>query len=312
MLDRHSFTCYSLKGDIMEIRVLEYFLAVAREQSFSKAAESLHLTQPTLSRQLKELENELGKQLFIRSSKQISLTDEGMLLQKRAEEILDLVHKTENEITSDDELISGDIFIGAGETDGMRLLAGTYKSILAEHPAIHLHISSGDSIDVLYNLDRGLIDLALVLGETDTVKYDCIKLPYADTWGVLMRKDSALANKTAITAEDLAGQPLIISRQAKNKKEMNKWFGGNMEKLNVIATNNLVFNASLLADEGLGYVITLDKLINTANSNLKFVPLKPQLTIGLQLIRKKHRMLSKPVQLFIKELQKNCKNDGGL
>lgn len=292
----------------MEIRVLEYFLAVAHEQSFSKAAESLHLTQPTLSRQLKELETRLGKQLFIRSSKQISLTEEGMILRKRAEEIIDLVHKAENEIINDDEHISGDIFIGAGETDGMRLLAKAYKNILSQHPDVHLHISSGDSFDVLYNLDKGIIDLALVLGKVDTIKYDCIDLPYADTWGVLMRKDSALANNNAITAEDLIKQPIIISRQAKNKKEMNNWFGNNMDKLNIIATNNLVFNASLMADEGLGYVITLDKLINTSNSNLKFIPLKPQLNIDLKLIRKKNRILSKPVQLFIEELQKITEN----
>ncbi|MDE6469401.1 MAG: LysR family transcriptional regulator [Eubacterium sp.] len=288
----------------MEIRVLEYFLAVAREQSFSKAAEMLHLTQPTLSRQLKELENELGKQLFIRSSKKISLTDDGMMLRKRAEEIIDLVRKTESEITNDTEQISGDIYIGAGETDGVRILARAYKNILESNPDIHLHISSGDSLDVLYDLDKGLVDFGLILGEIDTVKYDYVELPCVDTWGVLMRRDSELADKEFITAQDLEDKPLIMSRQAKNKKEMNSWFNNDMDKLNIVATNNLVFNASLMADEKIGYVLTLDKLINTANSNLKFIPLKPSLTIGMKLIWKKYRIHSKAVELFLTELKK--------
>lgn len=288
----------------MEIRVLEYFLAIAREQSFSKAAETLHLTQPTLSRQLKDLEEELGKQLFIRSSKRISLTDDGMILRKRAEEILDLVRKTENEINNNNnEQISGDIYIGAGETDGVRLLARAHKNILEEYSDIRLHISSGDSIDVLYDLDKGLIDFGLILGDIDTVKYDYLTLPAVDTWGVLMRRDSELADRNYITAEDLADKPVIISRQAKNKKEMNNWFKNGVDNLNIIATNNLVFNASLMADEGLGYVVTLDKLINTANSNLKFTPLEPALTIGMKLIWKKYQLLSKPAELFLKTLK---------
>lgn len=287
----------------MEIRVLEYFLAIAREQSFSKAAETLHLTQPTLSRQLKDLEEELGKQLFIRSSKRISLTDDGMILRKRAEEILALVRKTENEINNNNEQISGDIYIGAGETDGVRLLARAHKNILEEYSDIRLHISSGDSIDVLYDLDKGLIDFGLILGDIDTVKYDYLTLPAVDTWGVLMRRDSELADRNYITAEDLADKPVIISRQAKNKKEMNNWFKNGVDNLNIIATNNLVFNASLMADEGLGYVVTLDKLINTANSNLKFTPLEPALTIGMKLIWKKYQLLSKPAELFLKTLK---------
>lgn len=288
----------------MEIRVLEYFLAVAREQSFSKAAQTLHLTQPTLSRQLKELEDELGKQLFIRSSKKISLTDDGMILRKRAEEIIDLVHKTEKEMTNDSEQISGDIYIGAGETEGVRLLAKAYKNILESNPDVHLHISSGDSLDVLYDLDKGLVDFGLILGETDTIKYDYIELPYVDTWGVLMRRDSELADKEFITAQDLEDKPLIMSRQAKNKKQMNSWFNNDMDKLNIIATNNLVFNASLMAEEKIGYVLTLDRLINTADSKLKFIPLKPSLTIGMKLIWKKYKIQSKASELFLSELRK--------
>lgn len=288
----------------MEIRVLEYFLAVAREQSFSKAANALHLTQPTLSRQLKDLEEELGKQLFIRSSKKLSLTDDGMILRKRAEEIIELVRKTESEINNNDEQLSGDIYIGAGETDAVRILAKCFKTMISEHPDLHLHIESGDGIDVLYKLDKGLVDLALILGSIDTSKYDYINLPVYDTWGVLMRKDSALAEKEYITVDDLANEPLIISRQALNKKEINKWFDNRADNLNIIATYNLAYNASLMAEENLGYVLTLDKLINTADSNLKFTPLYPQTTIDIKLVWKKYQINSKAVERFIKEIEK--------
>ncbi len=288
----------------MEIRVLEYFLAVAREQSFSKAANTLHLTQPTLSRQLKDLEEELGKQLFIRSSKKLSLTDDGMILRKRAEEIIELVRKTESEINNNDEQLSGDIYIGAGETDAVRILAKCFKTMISEHPDLHLHIESGDGIDVLYKLDKGLVDLALILGSIDTSKYDYINLPVYDTWGVLMRKDSALAEKEYITVDDLADEPLIISRQALNKKEINKWFDNKTDNLNIIATYNLAYNASLMAEENLGYVLTLDKLINTADSDLKFTPLYPQTTIDIKLVWKKYQINSKAVERFVKEIEK--------
>lgn len=304
MLDRHKYVCYAYIGDSMEIRVLEYFLAVAREQSFSKAANTLHLTQPTLSRQLKELEEELGKQLFIRSSKKLSLTDDGMILRKRAEEIIELVRKTESEINNNDEQLSGDIYIGAGETDAVRILAKCFKTMISEHPDLHLHIESGDGIDVLYKLDKGLVDLALILGSIDTSKYDYIDLPVYDTWGVLMRKDSALAAKEYITVDDLADEPLIISRQALHKKEINKWFDNRADNLNIIATYNLAYNASLMAEENLGYVLTLDKLINTADSNLKFTPLYPQTTIDIKLVWKKYQINSKAVERFVKEIEK--------
>ncbi len=304
MLDEHKYICYAYIGDSMEIRVLEYFLAVAREQSFSKAANALHLTQPTLSRQLKELEEELGKQLFIRSSKKLSLTDDGMILRKRAEEIIELVRKTESEINNNDEQLSGDIYIGAGETDAVRILAKCFKTMISEHPDLHLHIESGDGIDVLYKLDKGLVDLALILGSIDTSKYDYIDLPVYDTWGVLMRKDSALAAKEYITVDDLADEPLIISRQALHKKEINKWFDNRTDNLNIIATYNLAYNASLMAEENLGYVLTLDKLINTADSNLKFTPLYPQTTIDIKLVWKKYQINSKAVERFVKKIEK--------
>lgn len=295
------------KGDIMELRVLEYFLAVAREQSISGAADYLHLTQPTLSRQLKDLENELGKQLFLRGKRQITLTDDGMLLRKRAEEIVDLVRKTEKEVSNLNDCISGDIFIGAGESDGFRILAKTAKNIQKEHPNVHFHISSGDILDVLYNLDKGLIDFGLVFGDVDTGKYNCIKFPVRESWGVLMRRDSELADRDFIEPEDLFDKPLLISRQAYKRKEITQWFKGKYQELNIIATSNLIYNASLMVDEGMGYALTFDKLINTSQTNLKFVALKPPLAMDTNLVWKKYQVFSKQSQLFLSELEQEIK-----
>lgn len=201
----------------MELRVLQYFLAVAREQNISAAAQSLHLTQPTLSRQLKELEEELGKQLMVRGSRKIVLTEEGMLLRKRAEEILDLVGRTEKEIAQSDDTVSGDIYIGTGETDGMRQIARTAKQLQEHSPGIHFHIVSGDAVDVCERLDKGLLDFGVLLGDIDKIKYHYLELPMKDTWGVLMRRDSPLAQQERILPQDLWDKPLILSRQVDNK-----------------------------------------------------------------------------------------------
>ena len=193
----------------MELRVLQYFLAVAREQNISAAAQSLHLTQPTLSRQLKELEEELGKQLMVRGSRKIVLTEEGMLLRKRAEEILDLVGRTEKEIAQSDDTVSGDIYIGTGETDGMRQIARTAKQLQEHSPGIHFHIVSGDAVDVCERLDKGLLDFGVLLGDIDKIKYHYLELPMKDTWGILMRRDSPLAQQERILPQDLWDKPLI-------------------------------------------------------------------------------------------------------
>ncbi|MDE5604330.1 MAG: LysR family transcriptional regulator [Eubacterium sp.] len=283
----------------MELRVLNYFLAVAREENITKAAEMLHVTQPTLSKQLMDLEDEIGKKLFIRGNRKITLTEEGVLLRKRAEEIVDLVSKTEKELEQSDDTISGDIFIGAGETNGFRWLLNVANKIKKEHPDIHYHISSGDVIDVLYNLDKGIIDFALVFGSVDTNKYDCVLLPPKDTWGVLMRKDSELADKAFISPEDLYDKPLIVSRQAHKKQEFASLFGKRYQKLNIVATHNLIYNASLMVDEGFGYALTFDKIINTENTNLKFIPFKPAVTADMHLIWKKNQIFSKASEKFL-------------
>ena len=288
----------------MELRVLQYFLAVARENSISGAAEFLHLSQPTLSRQLKELEEELGKQLFIRGNRRITLTEEGMILRKRAEEVVELIRKTENEIAASDDMLAGDIEIGAGETDGNRFLIKAMNAMQKDYPLVHFHIISGDRVTITEAIDRGSIDFGIVFGNTDFSKYDSIPVPYEDTWGVLMRREASLAQKERITAEDLVDKPLIISRQAFQNIEFTKFFHCEQEKLNIVATYSLLFNGSLMVKEGLGYAICFDKLINVSgDSHLCFRPLEPKMKGHMNIIWKKYQVLSKPTQKFLQKLQ---------
>ncbi|MCD7731562.1 MAG: LysR family transcriptional regulator [Oscillospiraceae bacterium] len=290
----------------MELRVLQYFLAVARENSISGAAEFLHLSQPTLSRQLKELEQELGKQLFIRGNRRITLTEEGMILRKRAEEITELVRKAEEEISASDDLLAGDISIGAGESDGNRFIIKAMKALQHDYPLVHFHVLSGDKTVILENIDRGTIDFGIIFGDVDSSKYDSLPIPSEDTWGVLMRRDSPLAQKNVITAEDLMDKPIIVSRQAFENSEFKSFFPCGQEKLNIAATYSLLFNGSLMVDEGLGYAICFDKLINVSgNSNLCFRPLKPEIKIGMNIIWKKYRIFSKPARMFLEKLGKS-------
>lgn len=294
----------------MELRVLQYFLAVAREQNISAAAESLHLSQPTLSTQLKALEQELGKQLLIRGTKgsrKVLLTEEGMLLRKRAEEILELVRMTESEVSLSNDAMAGDVYIGTGESDMIRLFARAAKRTQEKYPGIHYHILSGNAAFVQEYLDRGLVDFGVVYSPVDHNVYSSIKVPVHDVWGVLMRKDSPLAQKDCIQPRDLWDKPLILSAQKTDFWPMSNWFGRDIARLNVVATYNLVFNASLLVEEGLGYAICFDKLINvTGNSNLCFRPLFPKLEAEASIIWKRYQLLSKAAQKFMDSLQECC------
>ena len=293
----------------MEIRVLQYFLAIAREQSIIRAAESLHLSQPTLSTQIKNMEEELGKQLLIRGTKgsrKVTLTEEGMILRKRAEEILDLVKKTEHEITCSDNVVIGDIYIGAGETDGMRLLAKAAGNLKKLYPGIHYHISSGNAVFVKEQLDKGLIDFGIIFGTPDTDKYEALKLPSKDIWGVLMRKDSPLAEKESVSPEDLWNQPLLISQQETEGGRISRWMKRSLSELDIIMTYNLLFNASLLVEEGLGYAICFDRIINTSgDSRLCFRPLAPTIEIEMYMIWKKYQVFSKAAEKFLMMMQGN-------
>lgn len=292
----------------MEFRVLRYFLAVAREGSITRAAEFLHVTQPTLSRQIKDLEEELGYRLFIRGSHNISLTAEGMMLRKRAEEIIDMVSKTKAEFSSIQETVGGDIYIGSGETRAMRLIAEVIAELRETYPEIRYHFYSGNAADVTERLDKGLLDFGILIQPTDLSKYDYLSFPVRDVWGVIMPKNCRLAEKTAVAKNDLMHLPLICSRQVVKKtsahNEFLEWFGDDFDKMNIIATYNLVFNAALLAEQGIGYVVTLDRLVDAMDNNVCFRPLSPLLESGLDIVWKKYQVFSPAAKVFLESLQR--------
>lgn len=289
----------------MELRVLRYFLAVVREETISGAAEALHVTQPTLSRQMMELEQDLGKTLFIRGKRKIALTPEGMFLRKRAQEIVSLVEKTESEFSTADEMIRGDVYIGGGETEAMRLLARTACKLKTAYPHISYHLFSGNAESVMERLDKGLVDFGVLIEPVDLSKYDFIRLPVTDVWGVLMRKDSPLAANKTIKPVDLLGLPILFSSQPLVKNEISGWMGDGYDKLHIIATYNLLYNASLMVEEGVGYALCLDKIVRvSADSPLCFKPLEPKLEVGLDLVWKKHQIFSKAAMKFLEYLQK--------
>lgn len=264
----------------MEIRVLRYFLAVAREGSITGAANFLHLTQPTLSRQIKDLEESLGQQLLIRKSHRITLTPEGVLFRKRAEEIIAMVDKTEAEFSSLKNTVSSDIYIGSGETQAIRPIAGIIKELRETYPGIHYHFHSGNAEDVTERLDKGLLDFGILIQPADITKYDYINMQERDRWGVIMRKDSPLADKQVIHPDDLLDIPLIFSRQNLSPYQADsdfaKWFSNIFERLNIVATFNLVYNAAIMVEAGIGYAVSIDKLANISEeSPLCFRPLSP-------------------------------------
>ena len=292
----------------MEIRVLRYFMAIAREGNLTGAAGFLHVTQPTLSRQIRELEEELGQTLFIRNSHGMELTAEGMLLRKRAEEILSMVDKTEAEFQAMENLVGGDVYIGGGETKGIQLVAQIARELRESYPEIHYHLYSGNSEDVTERLDKGLLDFGILIQPADISKYDYIDLPAQDTWGVLMRRDSPLAGKASIRKRDLLGLPLICSRQAiagdRRGNEFAGWFGEDFDRLDIVTTFNLVYNAAIMVEAGVGYALTIDKIADTGESSaLCFRPLEPRLDSGLNIIWKKYQVFSPAAELFLKKLR---------
>lgn len=288
----------------MDIRILQYFLAVVREENITAAAESLHMTQPPLSKQLKELEEELGKTLFIRGKRKITLTEEGVLLRKRAEEMIDLMNITKAEIQAASSKVSGDVYIGCAETDAMRLLIKIIKLIQAEYPEVCFHLSSGNAEEITEKLDRGLLDFGVFIDPTNLNKYEFIKLPALDRWGLLMRKDSPLAEKTAITSKDLYNLPLIFTSQEMARNQFSGWSGGEFEKLKIAATYNLPFVASLMVEENIGYALVLDSIIQTAEGcPLCFRPLEPKLEVGISVGWKKNQVFSKAAKTFLQQFQ---------
>lgn len=287
----------------MEIRVLRYFLAVAREQNMTRAAKQLHVTQPTLSKQLKQLEEEVGKKLFHRSNYSIHLTEEGILLRKRAEDILNMVDKTMEEFQALDDITGGDIYIGAAESESFCYFASIAKRLQVRYPNVKFHLYSGNTEVIAERLDRGLLDFAIIVQEVDLSKYNYIKIPTSETWGVIMRKDAPLAAREWITVDDLLGLPLIVSRQGLTE-DYPKVFKEKTDQMHIVATFDLIYNASIMVRKGFGYALSFDKLIDTSEeSELCFKPLLPELKTNMYIIWKKYQVFSPISEKLLYEIQ---------
>ena len=289
----------------MEIRVLRYFLETAREGNMTRAAERLYVSQPTMSKQLKELEKELGTKLFIRSNYSIRLTEAGMLLRERAEDILSLVDKTEAEFKSLEEINSGDIYVGAPESEAMGLFADIVHSLQRKYPKIRCNIYSGNMQDVCEKLDKGLLDFAIVMNYVDLTKYNYLPMSTKDSWGVIFKKDDAFTGKKSFSISDLRDLPLICSKQWVDH-ELPDWFGYDLKDVNIVATYNLPYNGAIMAKAGIGYAVMLDKLVHTGEgSDIVFRPLEDVPKAEMYIIWRKFQTFTPIADLLIKELRKN-------
>lgn len=292
----------------MELKTLKYFVMIVREQNISKAAERLYLTQPTLTKQMQELENELGAKLFKRGKRKITLTEDGLFLYKKAQEIIDLETITKNSFQNKDKKINGEISIACGETYAMNYLLEIYKKIHRANPLITISLFSGNDEDVREKLNNGLAEFALFIGLTNLDNYNFIKLPLSETWGLLMNKNSQLAKKETIKSEDLSNLPLLVSRQVYRANELSGWLNKDLSKLNIIGTYNLLYNASLMVKEDSVYAITIDKLLKDDNK-VVFKKFEPELTSNIYFAWKKYQVLSKAGQLFLDELNKKIEKE---
>lgn len=287
----------------MEIRVLRYFLEIARVGNMSRTAETLHISQPTLSKQMKELEQELGKKLFHRGSAGLTLTDEGMLLRKRAEDILDMVDKTTDEFNALDTITGGEVHIGCAESHQIKYLARIIKEFREDYPLFRYHLTSGNTEQVVERLDRGLIDFAIIVEPPNLSKYNYIEVPETNAWGLVMKKDDPLASKERIEADDLIGLPIICSAQAM-QVDIPRWCGEKTDMLDLSGTINLAYNGSIFVKEGVGYMLSFDNLIDTGtNSPLTFRPLNPPLETKMYVIWKKYQVFTPIAQLLVDEMK---------
>ncbi len=294
---------------MIETRLLQYFLAVAEEQSITKAAEYLHITQPTLSKQMMDLEELLGKQLLVRGKKKITLTEEGTFLRGRAREIISLMDKTESAFRENEQSISGDIYIGCGEHRSSFSIMQIIRSIQEEYPDIHFHFFSSNADAIIERLDKGLLDMGFLLEPEISPRYDYRKLPLHETWGILMRKDSPLANKENISFAELADLPLVMPSQTSNNNRLTTYFTDVQRKPYIVSTYNLIYNAGLMVEAGIGYALCIDELINTAGDHpLTFRPLSPLLQSDVFLFTKKYQVFSKAAKLFLSRLETSLDN----
>lgn len=286
----------------MELRVLKYFLAVARHENISRAADELNLTQPTLSRQIAELEEELGTALLVRGKRRTMLTEEGLFLKVRAEEIMTLADKTVEQFAHADEMVEGDVYIGCGETEGMREIVKAIASLHVSYPHIRIHLTSGNGELVADQLQKGILDFGLLCCAAAPVDYAYRKLSHEDVWGLYLHSSNPLAQKTGIQSADLLSEPLIVSRQSVEAKEFDHWLGHPAQELDVVATYNLIFNAAFLVEQGFGSVLGFAGLIPTerqGREGIVFRPLMPELHSHNYLIWKKGQVFSRAGKLVM-------------
>ena len=291
------------KGVLMEIRTLRYFLAVAREENMTRAAETLHVTQPTLSKQLKSLEEELGQKLFTRHSFNIRLTDEGILLRNRAEDLVRMADKIEQEFVSLDDITGGELYLGLAESYQIKFLAQNIREFKKLYPNLHYHITSGDTEQIADKLDKGLLDFLVLAELPDSRRYEYIEFPESDIWGLIVPADDPLSAKKQIRIKDLKNIPLFCSDQAWNN-DIKKWAGNDFSDLCLEGSFRLSYNGSIFAREGLGYLLTFDKLIDTSTeSGLVFIPLYPRLETRLYRAWNRHQAFTPIAERFLNLLK---------
>ncbi len=288
----------------MDLKSLRYFLAIADEGSISAAAESLNLSQPNISRQMTLLEKELGAKLFERGSRRIVLTEEGMLLRRRAVEILQLADTAVTEIGSAGKDVIGTVRIGCGETDAMRVVARAIRRFSETYPMVRFELHSGNAEDVSDLLERGLVDFGVLIEPTDKTRYDYLSFPTDIRWGALVRRDDPLARLYGVSPSDISGRRVIVSRQNMAANGISGWMGPDFPEPDVVATYNLLFNASLLVSEGVGIALCLEGIVNTSgDSDLVFVPFEPELRVGMSLVWKKNSVQGRAQRLFLDGLR---------
>ena len=286
----------------MEFRTLKYFLTVAREENITRAAALLHLTQPTLSRQLMQLEEELGVKLFRRGKYRVSLTEDGMLLRRRAQEIVELAEKTEQEFQRQEGELAGAISIGTGESNSMTALSRRMAGFRREHPLVRFHIYSATADEIQERLEKGLLDLGMLMEPVDIGRYEFVRLPRRDRWGVWVDQGHPLAGKASVTPEDLLGVPLLLPRRERVQRELSGWFGDKFDEVEVAATYNLILNAANMIRNGVG--IALGFLLGNLSDDLRFIPLSPALETGSVLVWKKDQAFSPTAAAFLRDLRR--------
>ena len=289
----------------MELRGLKYFLMVAREENISKAAALLHVTQPTLSRQLMQLEDELGVKLFERSNHSIVLTSDGLLLKRRAQEIVSLAEKTKRELTTEKEL-SGEIEIGSGEFKSFSLLADVIAAFSEKHPGVRFHLNSGNADTIKERLENGGLDIGLLADPVDISRYEFTRLPQKETWGIIAHNDFAIAKRPFVTPKDLIGLPLILPHRRMVREEIQNWFGDLYGDVNVFATYDLLYNAAIMAQKKMGIILTIE--LESRFDEVKFVPFAPKMEFGSVLVWKKNQIQSAAMEAFIDFSKKYVKS----